>query len=179
MAQHPPAPAPDTKDWTVVVTQGCLECRYQIPLPTEIPPRILATVEPWRQALAGPEVRVRPEPTVWSPLEYGCHVRDVCRVFLGRIEAIKAQDDVRFLDWDQDEAAIAGRYWEADPAEVAEEYAQEAERVVDALTSATPAQWGHRGVRSNGSAFTLTTLAVYLLHDLEHHYHDVAGSLPR
>ena len=38
-----------------------------------------------------------------------------------------------------------------------------------------PDQWQRPGTRSNGSQFTVATLAVYFLHDLEHHLHDVGG----
>ena len=34
------------------------------------------------------------------------------------------------------------------------------------------AQWEHRGSRS-GTEFTVRTLAVYMLHDIEHHLDDV------
>jgi hypothetical protein len=35
--------------------------------------------------------------------------------------------------------------------------------------------WERRGIRSNGSQFTVATLAVYFLHDVEHHLHDVGA----
>jgi hypothetical protein len=34
---------------------------------------------------------------------------------------------------------------------------------------------GRRGVRSNGSAFTIETLGLYHLHDVVHHVHDVGA----
>ena len=35
-------------------------------------------------------------------------------------------------------------------------------------------QWDRPGRRSNGSVFTVDTLARYHLHDVEHHLHDVS-----
>lgn len=35
--------------------------------------------------------------------------------------------------------------------------------------------WERRGLRSNGSEFTVLTLAQYFLHDVVHHLHDVNG----
>lgn len=169
---------PDTKDWTVVVSEGCAECGYELPAPGEIAPRILDTIAFWPAAMAQSGVRERPAPSTWSPLEYACHVRDVCVVFVERAESMKSQDGVRFLNWDQDEAAVFGRYWEQDPATVAEAYEDAAARVAQAFASASPAHWKHTGLRSNGSAFTLATLGSYLLHDLEHHIHDVAAQRP-
>jgi hypothetical protein len=34
--------------------------------------------------------------------------------------------------------------------------------------------WGRRGLRSNGSEFTIASIAIYHLHDIVHHAHDVA-----
>ena len=36
-----------------------------------------------------------------------------------------------------------------------------------------PQVWQHRGVRSNGSVFTIATFAPYFMHDIEHHVWDV------
>ena len=36
-------------------------------------------------------------------------------------------------------------------------------------------QWGRTGLRSNGSEFTVLTLAQYFLHDVAHHLADVDG----
>ena len=35
--------------------------------------------------------------------------------------------------------------------------------------------WGRKGLRSNGSEFTVLTFAQYFLHDVVHHLHDVNG----
>lgn len=81
-------------------------------------------------------VRERPAPSTWSPLEYACHVRDL-RGLRGAGESMKSQDGVRFLNWDQDEAAVFGRYWEQDPATVAEAYEDAAAQVAQAFASAS------------------------------------------
>ena len=65
------------------------------------------------------DARTRPEPGKWSPLEYACHVRDVLRLYDQRLELMLSQDDPLFPNWDQDETAVADRYAEQDPAEVA------------------------------------------------------------
>jgi hypothetical protein len=36
-------------------------------------------------------------------------------------------------------------------------------------------QWDRRGLRSNGSQFTVLTLGQYFLHDLAHHLVDVGA----
>jgi hypothetical protein len=137
--------------------------------------RLRASVPRWRVALSAPGATTRPAPLTWSPLEYGCHVRDVNRTMGGRFELMLADDGARFANWDQDVTAIEDRYWEQDPATVADELADAAERAAATLDSVSGEQWQRRGTRSNGSQFTVETLAVYFLHDIEHHLYDVGA----
>ena len=117
----------------------------------------------------------RPAPEVWSPLEYGCHVRDVCRVFKGRAVLMLAEDNPTFPNWDQDATAVEERYGEQDPAEVSVALRGFAHEAADTFARVAGAQWARRGTRSNGSAFTMETLGQYFLHDVAHHLHDVHG----
>jgi len=177
-AEGPVVPEPDAKDWTFVITEGCPECGFTPFDPTATAARLRASVPPWRRVLAGAGVRERPEPTVWSPLEYGCHVRDVCELFARRLRAMLDAgpgEGARFADWDQDAAALEKRYWEADAGQVATEYAGLAERLASDWDAVTGEQWSLPGLRSNGSRFTVATLGVYLIHDIEHHLHDVGA----
>ena len=175
MPTEPDALADDTKDWTWVIAQGCPECGWTPPPPTDIASRVRATVPRWRAVLRRDDAGVRTRSDRWSALEYGCHVRDVCRVFAGRLDQLLTQDDPTFADWDQDAAARDGRYFTADPAAVADAYQQGAERMAANFAAVRPDQWERRGTRSNGSLFTVAALGTYFLHDLEHHLFDVAG----
>ena len=80
---------------------------------------VRAVAASWVAVLAGPDVRVRPAPAVWSPLEYGCHVRDVFRRYDQRLELMLTRTDPLFPNRDQDATAIADRYGEQDPGTVA------------------------------------------------------------
>ena len=169
---------PDTKDWTLVLTRGCEQCGFDpagYGASVTTPARLRATVQPWREALARDDVRERPAPATWSPLEYGAHVRDVNSLFLERLHLMLTDDDARFADWDQDAAAVAGGYRQLDPATVAEEYAAATETLARAFEQVEGVQWQRHGLRSNGAEFTVETFALYLLHDLEHHLHDVGA----
>jgi hypothetical protein len=171
--------APDTKDWTWVLERRCPECGFEAGAVTapQVPEEVLSLTAPWRTVLGRDDVRERPRPGVWSPLEYACHARDVCRVFEGRVRQMLAQDGARFANWDQDEAAVSGRYGEQDPAVVADELGEAAVAVSAAFADADGGAGDRRGVRSNGSEFTVLTLGQYLLHDLAHHLVDV-GAIP-
>ena len=167
----------DTKDWTWVLEKPCGECGFD-PAGVrreDVGTRVRAGVPRWAEVL-GPDGAVRPGPEVWSPLEYACHVRDVHRIFGERVAMVLAEDDPTFANWDQDETALTDRYAEQDPAVVAAELAAAAEAVAaayDALDPADDALWARPGRRSNGSLFTLGSLAAYHLHDVEHHVWDV------
>jgi hypothetical protein len=173
----PEVPEPDEKDWTFVLERPCPECGYLAADVDahDLPGLVRAAAEPWAAVLGRADVRDRPEPQVWSPLEYGCHVRDVLRVFAGRVRLIRTEDDPAFPNWDQDATAVEERYWEQDPATVAAELADAAEENAALWTDVSEHEWTRPGTRSNGSRFTLDTLGRYMLHDLRHHLHDVGA----
>jgi hypothetical protein len=127
-------------------------------------------------AARAPDSADRPTPEVWSALEYACHVRDVCAIFTARLTAMLDEDDPVFANWDQDATALEDRYWTQRPGLVAGQLIAAAETVSGCFGTVEGAQWSRSGRRSNGSTFTVWTLAVYFLHDLAHHAHDVAAS---
>ena len=168
---------PDTKDWTWVLDRPCPECGIDARTVDveDLPRRIRANAAAWQEALAADDVPERPEPTRWSTLEYGCHVRDVHVVFTERVRAMLTEDDPQFASWDQDEAAAEGDYARQDPATVAGELGSAAEQAAEQFASVSEEQWQRPGRRSNGSVFTADSIARYYLHDIEHHRWDVAG----
>jgi DinB superfamily len=173
---QPPPLEPDTKDWTSTITEGCAQCGFDPSYDvTSTGERLRAAVPGYVAALSRPDAAERPAPTVWSPLEYGCHVRDVFRLFGERLALMLEQDDPLFANWDQDETAVAERYWEQDPVEVASALAEGAAATSAAFDAVRDDQWERTGRRSNGSVFTVRTLAVYFLHDVEHHLVDLGG----
>jgi hypothetical protein len=180
-ATDPAFPTPDTKDWTWVLDRTCEFCGFDSRhvATADLAEAIAGLVPPWRHVLTRADVAERPAPGVWSALEYACHVRDVFEVFAERAELILTDDDARFHDWDGDATAIAERYWQQDPAKVADELALRGRHVAAVFAGAPEHAWGRRGLRSNGSVFTLESLGRYLLHDVMHHLADVAGSVPR
>lgn len=121
-----------------------------------------------------PDAADRPAPAVWSALEYACHARDVCAIFTARLVRMLDEDDPQFANWDQDATAVEQRYRTQRPGLVAGQLVAAADTLAARFAAVTGAQWQRPGRRSNGSAFTVTTFAVYLLHDLAHHVHDVS-----
>lgn len=166
---------PDTKDWTWVLDRPCPECGFDAgahPV-AELPALVHDTTMEWADVLLRPDVARRPDPAVWSPLEYACHVRDVHGVFAERVAQMLEQDRPEFASWDQDETALVQHYAEQDPATVAADLVEAGGAVAGLYATVTEASKDRRGRRSNGSEFTVETLGQYHLHDVVHHLWDV------
>jgi hypothetical protein len=170
---------PDTKDWTWVLEQTCPECGFDAggldvaQLPQLLRDNTMAWVLRLSKHRAGPELTQRPDPATWSPLEYACHVRDVHRVFDARVAMMLHQDDPEFPNWDQDVSAVEGDYAAQDPATVGLELLEAAGAVAGRYAAVQGDQWQRRGVRSNGSEFTVESISRYHAHDVVHHAYDV------
>src|SRR5690606_27280811 len=95
---------PDNKDWTFVLDSPCPECGYDASLITgpEVADALRDALDYWPPVLERENVRERPNPETWSPLEYACHTRDVFRVFTRRLNLMLEEDDPVFDSWDQD-----------------------------------------------------------------------------
>jgi len=170
---------PDDKDWTWVLEQVCPECGFDTSGVDrdDLATRIADTSRAWRDVLGSDDVRERPDDSTWSPLEYACHVRDVHRVYAGRVGRMLAEDDPHYENWDQDATAVAERYAEQDPAVVAVEVTEAGHALGAMFASVSGAGWERTGKRSDGASFTVDSISRYYLHDIEHHLWDVTGSL--
>ncbi len=168
---------PDTKDWTWVLARPCPECGLDTGsfARAEIPAMIRANSAAWRAPLAAPGAGIRPRPDKWSPLEYGCHVRDVFKLFDYRLGLMLTEDDPFFANWDQDATATADRYDQQDPARVTTELSTAGEVLATSFASVSGDQWLRPGRRSDGASFTVETFGRYLMHDPVHHLYDVTG----
>ena len=168
---------PDTKDWTWAAERPCLECGFDASLvdASYVPHLIRENAAAWPYVLERDDAAGRPDDETWSPLEYAAHVRDVFRISERRFSLMLEHDDPEFENWDQDVTAVEERYAEQDPATVAREVLAEGEALAALLDAVPDWAWQRRGFRTDGSAFTVDTLARYVIHDPVHHLHDVRG----
>ncbi|MGH9133654.1 MAG: DinB family protein [Ilumatobacteraceae bacterium] len=166
---------PDYKSWTWVLERPCPECGFDASA-VELG-RAATTIrsmnDAWDNVLRRADVRDRPTPSVWSPLEYACHVRDVYRVFDGRLSRMLAEEHPKFANWDQNASAVDDRYGEQHPATVATDLVAAAHTLADRYDTVAAGQWGRTSERSDGSVFTVDSFTRYLLHDPIHHLWDV------
>jgi len=122
-------------------------------------------------------LRTRPEPGVWSPLEYACHVRDVLRLFEERTRAMVAEPGVAFGWWDHEAAVTDDAYNDEEPADVATAIADGTSRYAETLRGLSPSDWEATGERRGGEVFTVDSLARYGLHEAKHHQLDIGRGL--
>ena len=171
---------PDDKNWTWVLERACPDCGFASASfdETQSAAAVRDLAARWQVVLARPDAAVRSVPSVWSPLEYGCHVRDVFRIFHMRLWMMLQQNDPHFANWDQDKTAIDDQYSQQQPSVVAGELADAAAALADRFAVVRGDQWQRRGLRSDGSAFTVASIAKYLMHDPVHHLWDVGAEVP-
>lgn len=166
---------PDDKNWTWVLERPCPECgfdaaRFDV---ATVPAAVRDNAGRWAELLAHPLVAARPSDDRWSGLEYGCHVRDVYRLYTYRLRLMLDEDAPEFPNWDQDVTAIGDRYAEQIPADVSTALAAAADELAGLFATVHGAQWQRTGFRSDGAAFTVDSFARYMIHDPLHHVHDV------
>ncbi len=171
-------PQPDTKDWTWVLRERCPECGFDTGEAARDDLAVLAraVTDRWVAAMAViAEPGRRPEPAVWSPLEYACHVRDVFELACVRLRLMLAEDAPRFANWDQDVTAIEDDYASQDPGVVVGELEVAGTAFADLVATVPDNDWERPGLRGDGAAFTVDSFTRYLIHDPVHHLTDVTG----
>jgi len=176
---------PDTKNWTWVLERPCPECGFDPDRVDyrDVPRLTRDAVTVWQRVLGsgagsdapGARLAVRPDDSTWSPLEYGAHTRDVFRIMHARLGLMLVLVDPEFLNWDQDETAVEQNYAGQSPARVARELAAAGAAIAEAFELVPDEQLGRTGRRTDGSRFTVESLAKYFLHDVVHHRWDVTG----
>ena len=124
-------------------------------------------------------VRTRPQPEVWSALEYACHVRDVLEVQRGRVERALVEDRPEYVPMGRDERVVVDRYNEQDPVAVVAELAANAEAIAATFEGLTAEQWGRVGVYQypEPTDRDMRWLGIHTVHEGHHHLLDVGRSL--
>jgi hypothetical protein len=120
-------------------------------------------------------VRRRPEPVVWSPLEYACHVRDVLRIQTERVAQAQREDHPTYTPMGREERVVDDRYNEQDPAVVASELLAAAEAFIALLESLDDAGWARTGVYNypTPESRDMDWMAAHTDHELYHHRLDI------
>lgn len=167
---------PDEKDWTWVIDRACPDCGFDASTTSSmaVADLIRRNAGDWRSLIGSGRIHSgRPDDQTWSSLEYACHVRDVYRRYLERLELMLTQNDPLFPNWDQDASAVDDAYDTQDPKVVAAELSADADALALRLDHLTADEWARPGRRSDGASFTVDRIVRYMIHDPIHHVWDV------
>jgi len=125
----------------------------------------------------GPTVLAqRPDPLVWSAVEYAAHVRDVLALFDRRVAHVLSEHEPELEVVDHEAAVEEGRYRELDAVTVADELAAAAGRLARSLESLAPEDWERSGLRA-GEPRSVLDIARRAVHEGSHHLLDVGRVL--
>jgi len=147
-------------------------------------PMLLDSAAAWREFLASADesfLRTNPEPGVFSPVQYGAHVRDIVRVYGDRIELAIANDNPTFPQFSPS-SEVFEAYNEMAVGELAEDLDAQAGRLATILGKLQDDEWDRTLVRDGGKdgvfTFTVHGQACYAVHESHHHLLDAQGALP-
>lgn len=130
----------------------------------------------------GPEfVRMRPEPEVWSAIEYACHVRDVLEVQRKRIAQALVEYRPTWAPMDRKGRVSQEKYELQDPNQVAVAIIRFAQEFGAAAKALTPEQQQLRGLYNYPVVMprTLDWVIRHTAHEIQHHSHDIVTVLGR
>ena len=141
----------------------------------------------WREFLMTADdeyLRTNPEPGVFSPIQYGAHVRDILRVYGDRVLLAIAEDDPEVPTFHPSEDEWA-RYNTLDRAELADDLEAQADRLATILDGLEDDAWSRTVTRQALVAgtdavyrFTVAGIASYAVHEAHHHLLDADGTIP-
>ncbi len=121
------------------------------------------------------DLRTRRVPGIWSPLEYGCHVRDVLLVQRERVLAALIMDCPSFNPMGRDERVEYDGYAEQEGIDVVRQLGDAALLFAYVLSRFDTEQWERTVMYSYPRPFErpLRWVAVHTVHEVEHHVLDV------
>ena len=121
------------------------------------------------------DLRSRPRPGVWSPLEYGCHVRDMLLVQRERVLASRRENGTVCAPMGREERVEHEGYNDQEPDDVARQLADAATLLSNVLNRLSDEDWDLTVVYNypEKRERSLRWLAVHTVHDVQHHLHDI------
>jgi len=125
------------------------------------------------------DLRSRRRPGTWSPLEYGCHVRDVLLVQRERVLSARRVERPTFDPMGRDERVEHDGYGEQDPADVARQVTDAARLFANVLGRLGAEEWERSVVYGYPARAerTLRWVAVHTEHEVRHHLLDIRRQL--
>ena len=124
-------------------------------------------------ALPVAALRRRPEPGVWSVLEYAAHLRDVYATFLIRLHRARTEDHPTLDPMFGDLRAQRLRYNDLSPDAVLQELALAAQGFCEEVADTADDEWPRPVRRLPGEDRTALWLVRHAMHEGVHHVRDI------
>lgn len=160
----------------------CVECGFEHELTAA--PRTADLIPEHAAAFAqvlrgGADPATRRDPAVWSPLEYGCHLRDMFIVQRERVLLALRADRPFVVPMGRAERVQHDGYADQDPDDVVRQLTECAALLGHLLGRLTEESWGRTLVYNypDRAERSLAWLAVHTLHEAVHHTHDIRRQL--
>ena len=125
------------------------------------------------------DVRSRRRPAVWSPLEYGCHLRDMLLVQRERVLAALRTDRPDCTAMGRDERVVHDGYADQEPIDVARQLADAAQMFGNVLGRLSDDDWDRTLLYHFPETCerSLGWVAVHTLHEAQHHLGDITRQI--
>jgi hypothetical protein len=154
---------------------------YDLGQAKKAPTSIVQVADDLASLLNGPgaDVTTRRDPRTWSPVEYGCHVRDVLFVQRERVLTARWMDRPSFHPMGRDERDEYDGYAEQKVADVARQLGDAARLFANVISRLGPEDWDRCVIYNypERTERSLRWLAVHTLHEVSHHTLDVRHQL--
>lgn len=126
------------------------------------------------------DLATRSESEIWSPLEYGCHVRDVLLVQRERMLLGLRADVPSFDPMGRDERVAHDGYASQGPADVARQLVDAGRLFANVLDRLGPDDWDRTVMYNHPQRFerSLRWVAVHTVHEARHHLLDIRRQRP-
>ena len=159
----------------------CAECgfEYHLEQAESSGEAIVAATLDLAGRLVSGEVARRRSASVWSPLEYACHLRDVLLVQRERVLAARQMDRPSSNPMGRDERVEHEGYAEQDVGDVRRQLLDAAHLFANVLSRLDPAAWERTVMYNYPRALerSLRWVAVHTLHEVTHHSLDIRRQL--
>jgi hypothetical protein len=155
----------------------CAECgfRYDGTPAEDIGAAIVVGAGQVANLLERPDTNRRRIHGVWSPLEYGCHLRDVLLVQRERVLLARRQERPTAVPMGRDERVEHDGYAEQAPQDVARQLKDAAQLFANVLARLPSDEWQRTVLYTypEPAERPLTWVAAHTLHEVRHHRMDI------